>query len=168
MANAINLSQKTFLLVSGASRGIGRSIAIECAAKLAAGSEVVLLARSKSGLEETKSQILSRNSNVSVIVYPIDLTRPSSDDLTAICRSTLECELAVVIHNVGTIGDITNSTRALGSNIGLWQDYYSLNLFSVFALNTAFLDRFQQSRILVVNLSSESGIDPYKNLSLYW
>lgn len=179
MANAVNLSQKTLFVISGASRGIGRALAVECSAKFAAGSVVVLLARSSTGLEETKCEILERNNNkITVLVHVIDLTRPSSDDLAAIFQKALngraleDFGLAMIVHNVGTVGDITKSAMDLGSDAAAWHAYFSLNVFSVMGLNTAFLKNIQQCassiRTLIVNLTSESGIDPYKNLSMYW
>lgn len=182
MANAIDLSQMSFLLVSGASRGIGRSMAIECAAKFAAGSVVVLIARSASGLQETKSQILARNpNNVTVFEFNIDLTRPSVVDLTNILRSTLagraiaDFRVAAIVHNVGTIGDITKYARDFGTDMTIWEDYYSINVFSVITLNKAFLDVFypmrQQNasnRLLIVNVTSKCCNVPCKTFALYW
>lgn len=182
MANAVNLSQKTFFVVSGASRGIGRSIAIECAAKFAAGSVIVLLARSINGLEETKAQILARNpTNVTVFMFAIDLTRPTPNDITNIFQTALsertiaDFGLAMIVHNVGTVGDTTKLARELGSDETVWHDYYSMNVFTVVALNKAFLDIFyvvrQQNpsnRLLIVNVTSKCGLEPYKSFSLYW
>lgn len=180
MASAVSLSQKTLFVISGASRGIGRTLAIECAAKFAEGSVVVLLARSSSGLEETKAEILARNAaNVTVILLAIDLTRPTADELANIFRTSLaghsagEFDLAMIVHNIGTIGDITKLASQLGSaDVSVWQDYYSINVFSVAALNSAFLAAIRQpkapTRVFVVNITSGAGIHPYKSFALYW
>lgn len=182
MANAVNLSQKTFFVVSGASRGIGRSIAIECAAKFSAGSVIVLLARSMAGLEETKAQILARNpTNVTVFLFSIDLLRPTADEIaniftTALSERTIsDFGLAMIVHNVGTIGDVTKKARELGSDMNVWQDYFSTNLNSVVALNSSFLDIFYEvqqkirsTRVLIVNITSKAGLVPYLSFTLYW
>lgn len=182
MANTVNLSQKAFFVVSGASRGIGRAIAIECAAKFAAGSVIALLARSISGLEETKAQILARNpTNITVFLFTIDLARSSVDDITKIIQTALsertiaDFALAMIVHNVGTIGDTSKLARQLGNDTNIWQDYYSMNVFSVVALNSAFLDVFHlvkqqnpSNQLLIVNLTSKCGLVPFKSFTLYW
>lgn len=183
MANSVNLSQKTFFVVTGASRGIGRCIAIECAAKFAAGSVIVLLARSISGLEETKAQVLARNpTNVTVFIIAIDLTRPSAEEIANIFRTALsertisDFGLALIVHNVGTIGDTTKLAKQIGTDMSVWEEYYAANVFSVVALNSAFLEYFHNggesssaaNRPLIVNITSKCGLVPCKSLTLYW
>lgn len=54
------LSGQCFLLVTGASRGIGRQIAITFGSLLEEGSRILLLARNKDALQEVKSNIPSK------------------------------------------------------------------------------------------------------------
>lgn len=176
--NSVDLNQKTLFIMSGASRGIGRTMAIECAAKLATGSVIVLLARSVNGLEETKAQILAKNpKNVTVIIFSIDLTRPSSDqikhifDTTLSERSVADFQLAIIVHSIGTLGDVTKLAKEFDEKtINDWHDYYSINVFSVVALNAAFLTLFEANKIrrLVVNITSKCGIVPCKSFTQYW
>lgn len=177
MSNAVDLAKKTFFVVSGASRGIGRAMAIECAAKMSSGSVIVLVARSASGLEETKAQILAKNpTNVTVHMFAMDLTRPTADQIQNIFDTSLterniaDFELAFIIHNAGTIGDITKWAKLIGNDGDLWNDYFSMNVFSVVALNTAFLKLFETNRIrrLVVNVTSKAALVPFKSFTLYW
>lgn len=173
--NAVDLTQKTFFLMTGASRGIGRSMAIECAAKMATGSVIVLIARSTAGLEETKAQILAKNpSNVTVFLLTMDLTRPSAEQISSIFDDTLsernldEFKLATIVHNVGSIGDVKQRARDF-SAMDEWHDYYAMNVFSVIALNTEFLKRFDsETRRLIVNITSKCGLVPCKSLTMYW
>lgn len=58
---------KCFVIVTGASRGLGRAIATALTDKVTEGSKFLLLARSLNDLEETKT-ILTSNKNVQVIV----------------------------------------------------------------------------------------------------
>lgn len=173
--NAIDLGQKTFFLMTGASRGIGRTMAIECAAKMATGSVIVLIARSMAGLEETKAQILAKNpTNVTVFLLNIDLTRPTVEQIQSIFDSTLnernidEFKLAMIVHNVGSIGDVKQFARDF-YDMDKWHDYYAINVFSVIALNTEFLKRFNAiTQRLVVNVTSKCGLVPCKSLTMYW
>ncbi|XP_031616574.1 sepiapterin reductase-like [Contarinia nasturtii] len=173
--NAVDLTQKTFFVMTGASRGIGRTMAIECAAKMATGSVIVLIARTAAGLEETKAQILAKNpSNVTVFLITLDLTRPSAEQISSqIFDATLnernldEFKLAMIVHNVGSIGDVKRYAKDF-CDMDEWHDYYAINVFSVIAMNTEFLKRFNtQTRRLVVNISSKLALQPCKSLTMY-
>lgn len=174
-SSAVNLTQKTFFLMTGASRGIGRTMAIECAAKMATGSVIVLIARSMPGLEETKAQILAKNpTNVTVFLLTIDLTRPTVEQINSIFDASLEernldeFKLAMIVHNAGNIGDVTQYAKDF-CDMDQWHDYYAFNVFSVIALNTEFLKRFDgQMRRLIVNITSKCGLYPVKSLAMYW
>lgn len=174
--NGVKLAQKTFFLMTGASRGIGRTMAIECAAKMTTGSVIVLIARSMNGLEETKAQILAKNkSNVTVFILSLDLMHPTADQINSIFDTALsernidEFQLAIIVHNVGSIGDVTQLAKQF-DNMEQWHDYYAINVFSVIALNTEFLKRFSGNlpRRLVVNITSKCGLVPCKSLTMYW
>lgn len=90
MATAKLIFQEaTFAVVTGASQGYGRSIAIELAARLANKSVIAVTARCKDGLDETArlAQEQRRNSNkagdVEIKVVPSDLSK--SEVSTAEC-----------------------------------------------------------------------------------
>lgn len=184
--NAVNLAQKTFFVISGASRGIGQSMAIECASKFLKGSVIVLLARSASGLEITKSQILAKNqANITVFTFAIDLCKPSTEDFDKIFSTALngrnieDFQSAIIVHNVGSIGDISKLARQFDENdLIKFQDYYSMNVFSVVTLNNAFLRIFdsyngsvqpaQRIPRLIVNITSKAGVEPFESFTLYW
>lgn len=173
---AVDLTQKTFFLMTGASRGIGRTMAIECAAKMSTGSVIVLIARSMAGLEETKAQILAKNSsNVTVFLCSLDLTRPTNEQIHSIFDTTLnernldEFKLGMIVHNIGSLGDVKKYAHEF-DDLSDWPDYFATNVFSVIALNTEFLKRFNtiNLRLYVVNITSKCSIVPCKSLTMYW
>jgi len=69
------LSGKVFLLVTGASRGIGRQIAITFGSMLEEGSRVLLLARNKDALQEVAKNIPSK---VKVCTISADLNKSTN------------------------------------------------------------------------------------------
>ncbi len=69
MKNPFSLSGKT-ILVTGASSGIGRGIAIACAGM---GAQVVLTARNRERLQETLSMMEGKGH----VIIPADLTEPA-------------------------------------------------------------------------------------------
>lgn len=60
--------KKTFCLITGASQGIGRTLAVAFSQRFSENSTIVLLARTERGLEETKFLISQANSKVNVKV----------------------------------------------------------------------------------------------------
>lgn len=62
-------NRSTFLVITGASRGIGKGLAIKFSTLVTSDSTLVLLARSLEDLEATKTQILATNPNLDVKVF---------------------------------------------------------------------------------------------------
>lgn len=172
MANAIDLRDKlAYLLVSGASRGIGRTLAIETSRSLRSGSVVVLLARSLEGLEASKSEILSINGDLKVIVKSLDLTKPSVEEFDEIIASSFDnsviFDLVIAIHNVGTLGDITKWVKDISSYEEL-EPYFSVNVHAPTLLNNRFLKVVPSStKKLIVNITSKAAIAPFKSFGFY-
>lgn len=171
MTNAVQLNRKIFLVVTGASRGIGQAMAIENSSKMLPGSVVVLLARNGQDLESTKGQILLRNPQLQVDTYSVDLSAPSLNEIThhlqlSLDRSGRDFELAYIIHNVGSIGDVTKKAKDLNS-IDVWRKYYDLNVFSIATLNSVFMEMFKETKKIIVNITSKCGIVPFESFALY-
>lgn len=171
MTNAIQLNKKTYFVVTGASRGIGQSMAIENSSKMLPGSVVVLLARNGRDLESTKEQILLRNPQLQVDTYSVDLTQPSINEIKQSLRMSFDksnenFELAYIVHNVGSVGDVTKKAKDLNS-IEVWRKYYDLNVFSIATLNSVFMDMFKETKKVVVNITSKCGIVPFESFGLY-
>lgn len=72
------LSGKVFMIVTGASRGIGKQIAIAFGSLLEEGSHALLLATNLNALKETAKSIPS---SVTVDPVSVDLSKPSKDAL---------------------------------------------------------------------------------------
>uniref|UniRef100_A0A182W7E3 Sepiapterin reductase n=1 Tax=Anopheles minimus TaxID=112268 RepID=A0A182W7E3_9DIPT len=170
---AINLEQVAYFLVTGASRGIGAKMAIETARKLKPGSVIVLLARSASGLESTRSEILAVNPHVTVVTSSVDLATASKELLNEILDKSLgkqpigQFGLACVIHNVGTIGNIERKAIDMDDRAE-WEQYFGTNLFTVAVLNSCFLRKFQSvSSKLVINITSKACLVPFQSMTYY-
>ncbi len=148
--NPFDLSgRKAF--VTGASRGIGQSIAIGLAA---AGADVALVARSEDGLAETASDITALGRKAFVI--PADVTS----------QQAVAGAAAAAIEQLGFVDIVVNN--AGGSNfmvgfrdlrLGGWEKLMRLNLDSAVYVCHAFaghlLERRQGS---VINVASVAGV----------
>ncbi|KAJ9595492.1 hypothetical protein L9F63_013314 [Diploptera punctata] len=169
--------QKTYCLITGASKGIGRNFAIEFSRKFASNSLIVLLARSEEGLLETKNLISKANPKVKIVIHPIDLGKPDPELFLKVIQSSLEntgvkptdFELSIIVHNVGSVGDVSEGTFKM-SNVTKWQDYFTLNVFSVACLNSQFLKVFPEGsckRRTVINVTSLAAVKPLKSMGYY-
>ncbi|CAB3372714.1 Hypothetical predicted protein [Cloeon dipterum] len=163
-------NKKSFVVVSGASKGIGRTIAVEFSNKVAPGSKFVLLARSKSGLEETKSLCCP---NVLVETLSVNLESPDEqtlkDFLSAAAANPEVYERAVVVHNAGSLGNLQRTAKDF-DDLDEINKYFNLNVGSMILLNTLFLQAFPESdayKRLVVNITSLCGIKPFQGFSMY-
>uniref|UniRef100_A0A182JCW4 Sepiapterin reductase n=1 Tax=Anopheles atroparvus TaxID=41427 RepID=A0A182JCW4_ANOAO len=173
-STAVNLEQVTYFLVTGASRGIGAKMAIETARKFKPGSIVVLLARSASGLEHTRSEILSVNPHVTVVTSSVDLATASKEVLNDILDKSIsktplgQFGLAFIIHNVGTIGNVERKAIELDDRAE-WEDYFGTNVFTVAVLNSCFLRKFAGvgCRKVVVNITSKACLAPFQSMTYY-
>lgn len=170
MASKLDFTKQTFALITGASQGIGRTIAIEISRRLNPSSKLLLFARSEKGLLETKKLIMEVNETIEVKIYPSDLCKLEAKDYNNFFKEEMQnfsCQQALIIHNAGQIGEMNKSTE-LGDR-SLWRNYYDLNMFSVAILNSAFFKTLENfvKNFYVINVTSICGRLPFKDMSLY-
>lgn len=137
--------------VTGASRGIGRSIAIALAG---AGADVALVARSESGLAETAQEIsvLGRKA----VIIPADVTsQPAVAAAVAAAIGQLE-HIEVVVNNAGGSNFMTSF---LDLRLSGWDKLMKLNLDSAMyvshAIGPHLIERGEGS---VINVASVAGV----------
>ena len=165
--------KKTFAIVTGASRGIGRTLAQLMAKKLAAGSVLLMISRDESELDSLQKSITSEQPSIRVHVGVADLSSCSEFALKEMLpaaqgdNSIESFSHAICIHNAGSLGDATKRCTDL-LQIAPCVNYFHLNVVSVMVLNAIFLNRFAHvKRKTIVNMSSLCGVEPFASLSLY-
>lgn len=168
---SIDLHQRCLCVITGASRGIGRSFARELAKKFAAGSHLLLLARNRQQLEEVKQEVeRETGGTVQVTVEPLDLQQPNEERLKNALESVSTAasfDLAVCVHNVGTVGDIVR-WAATESDVAKWTAYFQVNLFNVILLNNLFLGATHSvATRLIINVTSLCAVEPMKSMAYY-
>jgi len=160
---------RTFLLITGASRGFGRAMALELGKVVGAGSTVLLVARSKEELETTKEIVREARPGLAVELATIDLATAERDAMEkavkAVCAKA-DHEVAMIIHNAGTLGQDGRKITDLWGVEEL-SSYYRLNLFSAICLNSVFFSCFPRSRMVAINISSILALQPLATFGNY-
>lgn len=170
----LDLNKKTYFLITGASRGIGKTMAIEVSKLLKSNSVIVLIARNEDGLKKTKACIESNRTDVKVLTYSVDLSVVKAEQFQKLLTDSLiqskekisSFERAFIIHNAGTVGDVSKKAIDV-SDTNIWSQYYHTNVFSAISLNVEFFKVFAFVPKLVVNISSKCGIEPFASMSFY-
>lgn len=170
------LKVPTFAIITGASRGIGRGIAIQLARKIHPHSLIILTARSLQGLKET-ADIIKRDVDEKLDARCVVADMSDEKSITKVNKALFEnigpvsrFDHAILVHNAGTSGDIGKYAREL-SDINEIQKHYLINLTAPIALTSAFLKAFEKAsarlRRTIVQLTSLSATFPQKTLHLY-
>jgi NAD(P)-dependent dehydrogenase (short-subunit alcohol dehydrogenase family) len=149
--NAQSLAGKR-AVVTGAGRGIGRSIALALAE---AGADVAVTSRSVAELEQLASEIESLGHHS--IFAPCDVTDPQQVQQMA---STLLAGLGgvdILVNNAGNAG----SHKFLDHPDELWHRMLSINLTSVYYVSKAFVPQLMEQRsgriITIASIASRVG-----------
>ena len=156
-----NLKNKT-VIVTGASRGIGKQISIKCAKE---GANVVMLARSKNKpshekLQGTLEDVANEIREFNGISYPIEV------DL----RNTKEISKAVanVVNTFGTIDAIVNNASAIDISKTLTIPKYNL-IMDVNVRATAYMISSTYEHLKKSNLGHVITLSPpLSTLSTKW
>jgi 3-oxoacyl-[acyl-carrier protein] reductase len=147
----MNLNHKT-ALITGASRGIGRAIAIELANSGA--SCLILVARNHDNLVQLATEIQQINFNIKVVVLPVDLTQPIAVN-TEIARTWRDHG---PIHLLVNCAGVAHQGPFLQTRFPEVCQEISLNLLGLYAVTRCVARRMvSQQEGTIVNVSSLMG-----------
>ena len=154
------MSDRRVSVVTGASQGIGRELAVAFAA---AGDTVVLAARNVEGLEATAAAVTAAGGEP--FVAPADVTDPAG--VESMARSVLDRHgrVDVLVNNSGVGGP---SGRMWELDPEEWIDTFAVNVYGVFLVSRALLPSMIEHRSgSVINIGSISGKRPLYGRSAY-
>ena len=148
----LGLKEKV-VLVTGASKGIGKAIAVAFAAE---GSRVVLNARNQQELEQAVQEI--RQSGGYALALAADVM--STSEVQRLAQQTVERfgTVHVLVNNAGGAGGLTSFEELSDED---WINVFNLNVLSAVRMTRALLPFMKQQKWgRIINIASESGIQP--------
>jgi short-subunit dehydrogenase len=146
-------------LITGASSGIGREFARECAAR---GSNLILVARRRERLDELAAELRDKH-GASVATIPLDLARPDAAE-----------ELAKEVDHRGlTVTSLINSA-GLGSfgpfhedEPSLLKDELAVDVCTLVGITRAFIDQLRSGTGILINVASMAAYQGNPKMAVY-
>jgi 3-oxoacyl-[acyl-carrier protein] reductase len=143
-------TDKRIAVVTGASRGIGRAIALRLAKD---GRHVVLVARTESALNDVKHTIEANGGSASVVAADISNAQTFAAAIEKIAAD--HGRLDILVNNAG----ITKDGLALRMSDEDWNSVISTNLTSAFVAIRAAARAMMKGKFgRIVNIASTSGV----------
>ncbi|XP_072110920.1 sepiapterin reductase-like [Mobula birostris] len=172
MAEFPRLPGRCLCIVTGASRGLGRALALALSRSLQPDSRLVLVARSGDALRELESEAAGAGLRLSRV--EADLSEEPG--LQRVLRAVSEAREAdgapdrlLLVNNAGSLGDISKSVVDFTKPAEV-SSYMDFNFTSATCLTALLLKAFprrENFRRTVINISSLCAIQPFKSWSLY-
>lgn len=145
-------------VVTGAGRGIGRSIALALAKQ---GCHLAICARTQSEIESTQAQVQALG--VDCYSQTVDLTNPAS--VVSFCASTLS-QFGRVNYLVNNAGIYLDRGTVEESNPEMWWQTFEVNVRGPYLITKHLLAGMANSAS-ILNITSGKGFAPGANSSSY-
>ncbi|XP_044578972.1 sepiapterin reductase-like [Cotesia glomerata] len=116
------------------------------------------------------SSLMSNRVNIDSV--SMDLSLAQADQLEDIIRNRIspnEYDHAIIIHNVGASGNLSQLTNEM-NNFRVWEEMYDLKVFLPAVLNSVFMKIFNdnvRAKKLVINMTSVLSKMPLQSLGYY-
>lgn len=166
-------NKKYFVVITGASAGIGKAVAIAFSKVVSDNSVFVITGRNSEGLNDCSRLVGEVAPHVKVVAETTDHSKATFQDYRKlISRAWSEISGAdgvVLVHNAATAGDVAKYANAYSDEKEI-DDYFHLNLTSIMTLTAAFLEKFPKCSSLkrvIVNITSLAAIMPFSGMGFY-
>jgi NAD(P)-dependent dehydrogenase (short-subunit alcohol dehydrogenase family) len=139
-------------LITGAGRGIGRSIALAFAEE---GADVVLVARTRAQLEAVAEEVKRKDRRAMVVACDVS-SAPAVKQLKQDVAKAFD-RLDILVNNAG----ISKRSKFLEYDDDTWFEVIRINLFGVYLCTKALLPMMQKSAVgRIINIATVAGKNP--------
>jgi len=145
-------------LVTGASSGIGRAIALKLAHL---GARLVLLGRDEARLAQTAEA--ARREGVEAGTYGVDLANASDFGSLAVQVAEDHGEIDILVHSAGVIATGPLAASAVAD----LRHQLEVNVVGPYALTQAFLPALRRRKGRIVFINSRAGRYAFENIGQY-
>jgi NAD(P)-dependent dehydrogenase (short-subunit alcohol dehydrogenase family) len=153
------------ILITGASRGLGRQLAIAFAREGAAG--VALVARSNEALQEVRERMREVSPPTRALVIAADLSREEEIERTvATALSEFQGRLDVLVNNASALGP-TPLPYLLDYPLEDFRSVLHTNLIAPFLLIKKVLPAMIEQGGSIINVTSDAGVVGYPGWGAY-
>jgi len=166
--------KKSVVVITGATGPVGSKFAERFAETLAPQSLLILSSRSRSRLGDLKEHLEEKNPDLTIAIVEWDLNKPDVEvfraDLEQVTDTSInyagtpiklrsaKFENAILVHNAAVLGDMSHKVAQFGFHLHEVQECLNVNLLSLLALNSAFLEVFKGiHKKKIVNLTAPSA-----------
>lgn len=161
----MNRLQGKYTLITGASQGLGRQLAIAFAQEAAAG--IALVARRRERLNEVRDRVLEVAPQTRVLLIVADLTQPQEiERAIATTLKLTQGRLDVLVNNASSIGP-TPMPFLLDYPLEGFRDVLNTNLIAPFLLIKKVLPAMIEQGGSITNVTSDAGITGYPGWGAY-
>jgi NAD(P)-dependent dehydrogenase (short-subunit alcohol dehydrogenase family) len=154
-----------FALITGASQGLGRELALTYAREGVRG--LALVARSKESLQKLQLEIDRIASNLNVVIIDADLgSTKDVERVAAITLAACEGRLDILVNNASTLGPVP-LPYLLDYPVEDFQQVLNVNLIAPFLLIQNFLAAMIDHGGSIINVTSDAGRVGYPGWGAY-
>ncbi|XP_044190189.1 sepiapterin reductase a [Thunnus albacares] len=166
---------RALCIITGASRGFGRTTAREMSRLVKPGSAFVLVARSGDDLRALQAELAeSEAGRAGVVVQCVVADLGLMEGVESVVKAAKEAfsediDHIILVNNAASLGDVSRYARSF-TNMAEVDSYLSLNVSSSLCLTANTLQAFPQRpglRRSVVNISSLCALQPFSSWVLY-
>ena len=145
-------------LITGATKGIGRSTAISFAE---AGWDLILLSRDIKLLQALKDELSNTGSEINIVKCDLSKPKDVQDSMESLVKN-YGCPL-VLINNAGYAynGDL------MAMPLDKWHEIIQVNLSSIFQICSQIVPHMRKVRGLIINVSSHAANNAFPQWGAY-
>ena len=154
-----------FILVTGASQGLGRELALEFARQQAAG--ILLVARNAERLAETVRRIRGISPITEILPITADLRIPQDiERIAALTLAAFQGRLDVLVNNASILGPAP-MPLLIDYPVKAFREVLETNLVAPYLLIQKILPAMMEGGGSIINVTSDAGLTGYPGWGAY-